>query len=107
MRKAFGRRLGCATVLLLTLAAPTAAPARVTRIESTAPLPDHSDQTIGRAVRAAVDRCVRDATAMGLLWIWLEDALVLRDRVIVKMVATDEVEEDQAPRIEPALRPLP
>ena len=109
MMKTF-KRLGCAAALMLALMlalnAPTAAWARVAKIESTAPLPDHSDQAIDRAIKAAVDKCVRGATAMGLLWIWVEDALVLTDRVIVKMIATDEVEEDEAQKVDPAPRVL-
>jgi hypothetical protein len=107
MRKTFWRRRGWAAALALTLAAPTAASATVSRIEGTAPLSDHSDRAIEHAVRAAVDHCVSSATAMGLLWIWLEDARVLTDRVIVEMIATDEVEEDDALAAGQAQRPLP
>lgn len=81
-------------VLVLGLGLPAAAWARVVRIETTTPLSDHSDQTIDRALEDALDRCVRGATAMGLSWIWLDRTLVLTDKVIVRMVATDKESED-------------
>jgi hypothetical protein len=100
------RRLGWA-VLVLALAAPTTTWARVAKIETTAPLQDHSDRAIERALRAAVDTCVSGATAMGLSWIRLDDALVLADRVVVRMIASDEDMEDDVQEIDPAPRLAP
>ena len=82
-------------LLLLVLAAPLPAWARVVTIQTSAPLSDHSDQEIERALKGALDSCVRGATAMGLSYIRLDGASVLTDKVIVRMVATDdEVEDD-------------
>jgi len=92
MMKPF-RRLA-SVALLLAFAAAAPAWARVVKIETTEPLPDHSDQAVEGALRGALDRCVRGATAMGLSWIWLDRALVLTDKVIVSMVATDDDVDD-------------
>jgi len=92
MMKPF-RRLA-SVALLLALAAAAPAWARVVKIETTEPLSDHSDQAVEGALKGALDRCVRGATAMGLSWIWLDRALVLTDKVIVSMVATDDDVDD-------------
>jgi hypothetical protein len=85
--------------LVLAFALPGSAWARVVRIETTTPLSDHSDQAIDRALEDALDRCVRGATAMGLSWIRLDRTLVLTDKVIVRMVATDKESEDDDVRV--------
>ena len=99
------RRLA-SVALLLTFAAAAPAWARVVKIEATEPLPDHSDQAVEGALKGALDRCVRGATAMGLSWIWLDRALVLTDKVIVSMVATDDdVDDDDVKVLEPKRPP--
>ena len=86
----------CCLSLLLVLAAPLPTWARVVAIETSAPLSDHSDQAIERALKGALDTCVRGATAMGLSFIWLDRASVLADKLVVRMVATDEEVEDDS-----------
>jgi hypothetical protein len=76
--------------VLATLIAPAMASAKVVTIEATAALPDLSDRTIEGALESAVDTCVRGAAAMGLTSIWLDRALVLTDKVVIKMTASDE-----------------
>jgi hypothetical protein len=77
-------------VLLVLIVAPGMAVARVVTIEATAALPDLSDRAIEGALETAVDTCVRGAAAMGLTSIWLDRALVLTDKVVIKMTASDE-----------------
>jgi len=99
MMQSCRRLLG--VVLLLALAAPAPAWARVIKIERAAPLSDHSEQSIDAALKGAVDTCVRDATAMGLSWIRLDRAQVLKDQVVVQMLATDEeVEDDEVNEVD-------
>jgi len=80
---------------LATLIAPAMTSAKVVTIETTAALPDLSDRAIEGALESAVDTCVRGAAAMGLTSIWLDRALVLTDKVVIKMTASDE-EADQS-----------
>jgi hypothetical protein len=84
------RWLGVAAILWATLMPAGAAWARTVNLEAAAPLSDPSDPAVERALKNALDTCVRRATAMGLAWIWLQDATVLPNKVIVKMVASDE-----------------
>jgi hypothetical protein len=77
-------------VLLVLIIAPGMAVARIVTIEATAALPDVSDRAIEGALETAVDTCVRGAAAMGLTSIWLDRALVLTDKVVIKMTASDE-----------------
>jgi len=79
--------------LLLLISSP--AWARVMNLENAAPVDDHSNESVARALQGALDGCVRQAAAMGLPWIRLEDAVLERDRVVVQVVATDEVDEAQ------------
>ena len=78
---------------LLALALVTPARALTVKIETAVPLADHSDETLNLAIRRAVQSAVDGATAMGLTWIWFDDARVLSDAIIVRMVATDEDDE--------------
>jgi uncharacterized protein YggE len=82
--------LGVAAILLATLTPTGAAWARTVKFEVAEPLSDVSDSAVERALKSALDSCVQRATAMGLAWIWLQDATVLPNRVVVKMVASDE-----------------
>ena len=83
------RQFACVAILL-AIVVPATAWARVVTIETTAALPDRSDQSIEGALENAVDTCVRGAAAMGLTSIWLDRALVLSDKVVIKMIASDE-----------------
>jgi hypothetical protein len=82
-------------VMLAALASAPPAAARTVTIEMSAALPDYSDRSIDQALKRAVDDCVRRATTMGLSWIWLQDAAIVRDSVVVQMVATDDDAEDE------------
>jgi len=86
------RRTLTSMLMLLVLASP--AWARVVSFRAAAPLGDHSDPSIDRAIKGAVDSCVREATAMGLSWIWLRDAAVVGDKILVQMVASDDASEE-------------
>ena len=88
-------------VLLVLIIAPGMAVARVVTIETTAALPDLSDRAIEGALETAVDTCVRGAAAMGLTSIWLDRALVLTDKVVIKMTASDEDADQSATRSQP------
>jgi hypothetical protein len=87
--------------LLATLIAPAMAVARIVTIEATAALPDRSDRAIEGALETAVDTCVRGAAAMGLTSIWLDRALVLTDKVVIKMTASDEDADHSATSSQP------
>lgn len=78
-----------AIALLLVLSVTSPSLARMAAIETTAPLQDHSEQSIKAAVTEAVETAVRGALAMGLPWIHLRGALVLADMVTVQILATD------------------
>jgi len=86
---------------LATLTAPAIASAKVVTIETTAALSDLSDRTIEGALENAVDTCVRGAAAMGLTSIWLDRALVLTDKVVIKMTASDEDADQSAAKDRP------
>jgi hypothetical protein len=93
-------------VLVVMLAWTTPAGARVVNLTSAAPLADYSDAAIDRAIETAVESCVGRATAMGLSWIWLHDAAVTDDGIVVHMVATDEEwEGDDVPAETERTRP--
>ena len=82
------RRVVCIT-LVVVLVMPSVGWGRVVKCETATPMEDESDASLESALAGAVDACVRGATAMGLSWIRLELALLLHDRVIVRMGATD------------------
>src|SRR5262245_42922680 len=82
------------SALLLALASASPAWARVVNFRTAAPLGDRSDTSIDRAIKGAVDSCVREATAMGLSWIWLRDAEVVGNKILIQMVASDDGSED-------------
>lgn len=86
------RRILTLTLTLLVLASP--AWARVVSFRAAVPLGDQSDPSIDRAIKGAVDRCVREATAMGLSWIWLQDAAVVGDKILIQMVASDDASDE-------------
>jgi hypothetical protein len=76
---------------LLTMSSP--AWARIVNLEATAPVPDRSHASIERAIQSALDGCVRQATALGLTWIRLRDAVLTGNQITLEVVATDEPDE--------------
>ncbi|MGH7263603.1 MAG: hypothetical protein ACREMB_01960 [Candidatus Rokuibacteriota bacterium] len=94
MRRAFCWLL--TLIIVLSLAAPAAA--RIAAIETTAPLDDHSQESIESAIRQALQSAVRGAVAMGLPWVQVDQAVVFADAVIVKILASDSrFEDDDTP----------
>jgi hypothetical protein len=81
--------------LLLTLTLVTPALARVAAIETTAPLADHSDESIKEAIKQAVQVAVRGAAAMGFQWVRVRKALVFADLVSVQILASDSEPEGE------------
>lgn len=95
-----------AIALLLLLSVASWALARVAAIETTAPLQDHSEQSIEVAVAQAIQTAVRGAVAMGLPWVHLRRAWVIGDTVAVQILATDTgPEEEQSAEPEPGEEP--
>jgi hypothetical protein len=93
--------------LLLVLATSTPGWARMVKIETVVPLTDRSDASVDLALRSAVDICVRGAAAMGLAWVRLQQAALAGDRLVVRMLASDEDQEDEDEVSEQALDPTP
>ncbi len=77
--------LGLAVVL--ATASPSAA--TVATIATTAPLQDHEEQSVNAALQAALKAAVAGAMAMGLPWVRMSRALVLKDAVAVQILASD------------------
>ncbi len=67
---------------------------RVVKIEVTEPMPDYSEGSIEGAFKKAVEISVEGAAAMGLSWVRLDEAKILKRRVMVRMIATDEELEE-------------
>lgn len=89
------KTLGAVIVfMLLTLAAVTPSQAAVVVITSAAPLEDQTDEGIQAALDDAVGRAVESATQMGLRPVQLADAQIWSDRVIVRVLATDEQRDE-------------
>ena len=59
-------------------------------IQTTAPLPDGSEDAVEVAVVTAVEKAMRGATAMGFAWVQLRGAQVLGHDVVVQILATDD-----------------
>jgi len=92
------RALGqLALALLLVLAVASAGLARVAVIEATAPLQDHSKPAIQAAIKEAIKTAMRGAVAMGLPWVQVRDAVVLKDMVAIRVLATDAKPPDKEP----------
>lgn len=88
------RCLAVTLLLILSLASPSLA--RVAAIETSAPLKDQSQQSVKMAVTEAVNTAVRVAVAMGLPWLQVRNAFVLKDMVTLHFIASDiEPEEEQ------------
>lgn len=96
------RRLGwLALLLLLMLSVASPALAGVATIETTAPLSDHSEQSITMAFKTAVETAVRGAVAMGLPRVQLRQAVVLEDMVAIRIRATDMEPDAETPEPDP------
>jgi len=78
------------SVLALATLSPGLASARTVRMQASAPLEDFSERAVEAAIERAVDRCFRSADSTGLSWARVEDASVLADRVVVRVLASDE-----------------
>jgi hypothetical protein len=74
-------------VVVLATASPSAA--TVATIATTAPLPDHEEQSVNAALQTALKAAVTGAMAMGLPWVRMSHALVLEKAVAVQILATD------------------
>ena len=75
--------------LLLVLAVSTPVSARVATIETTAPLQDHSEQSLKAALTEVVQAIAKGAIAMGLSWVQVTRVLVLEDMLTVQVIASD------------------
>ena len=85
------KQLGVVSLLVLALASSVSA--RVIRLETAVALTDHSEPAIQRAFQRALETSVRGVIAMGLSSMWVDDASVLGDVVIIRLIATDEEDE--------------
>ena len=85
-----------AAFVMATIVAVSPATARVVRFQTAVSLPDRSDPTIKHALMEAFDTSLRGAVAMGLAHIRVDGIQVLQNSVVLAMVATDEVDEDEA-----------
>src|SRR3972149_6940604 len=84
-----------ALALLLVLPVGPPGRARLATIEATAPLQDHSEQSIQRASLEALKPAAHRAGAMVFTWVTLSQANVLEDRVTVLLFATDSEPEGE------------
>ncbi len=78
-----------ALTLALVLATATPSLATVAAIATTAPLQNHSEESVKSALLAAVEAAVTGAAAMGLPWVQISKTLILEDAVAVQILATD------------------
>ncbi len=89
-------------LLLMLLSVASPALARVAAIETTAPLADHSKESIEAALTQAVKTAVQGAVAMGLTWIQVRQAVVFSDAVSVRIFASDgELQDEDGAEPEP------
>ena len=94
----------------LTLVITGSAHATVVKIETAAPLADQSEQSVDAAFRQAVETCIRGAAAMGLRTLVLDQVAVVSNHVVVRILATDDVQEDRPASTDPTpsrMSPLP
>lgn len=85
-------RVALVLLLVLGASAPALAAAaldRVAEIHATAPLKDHSKESVKTAVREAVDKAVKVAVGMGLPMVQLRQARVVENVVHVRILATE------------------
>ena len=83
--------------LLVVLAIASPGLAGVAVIEATAPLQDHSKPAIEAAFKEAIETAMREAVAMGLPWVQVRQAVVLKDMVAIRVLATDVKPPDKEP----------
>jgi hypothetical protein len=96
----------CVLVAALTLAGVllgSAAQAETVTIEASAALTDRSEAALDGAIGLAIETTIRSAAAMGFSMIRFDRAIVLEDRVVVRIVASDSAGDD----VEEADTPLP
>ncbi len=86
--------------LLLSAASPCAA--YTVRIESTAPLADHSEATVKAAIMQAILTAARGAMDNGFPWVALGEVRVLEKEVSIELFATDENPDGGADGAAPA-----
>jgi hypothetical protein len=95
------------TLAALLFACPAHAE-RVT-IEASAPLTDRTEAALDGALGSAIETTIRSAAAMGFTMVRFDRAIVLDDRVVVRIVASDspdqDVEEVDVPLPAPAHAP--
>ncbi len=84
--RSFGR-LALALLLVLALVSPGLA--GVATIEATAPLQDHSQESIKAAFIEALKAAVGQAEAMGFPWVAINEVRVLEHKVTVELLASD------------------
>jgi hypothetical protein len=70
------------------------AQATVVKMETAALLADLSEQSVDAALRQAVETCIRGAAAMGLSRFWLDHVDVISDHVVVRIFATDDIDDE-------------
>lgn len=97
-------RLALALGLLMLAVAPALA-GGMAAIETSAPLRDHSEESIATAFQSAIETALRGAAAMGLPAVHLLRAFVLDDRVSIQVLATPE--GDRETEATPAPAPAP
>src|SRR5262245_50191016 len=84
-----------ALVAVLTLAAvflAGGAQAETVTIEASAALADRTDAALDGALGLAIETTIRSAAAMGFTMVRFDRAIVLDDRVVVRIVASDGTE---------------
>jgi membrane-bound lytic murein transglycosylase B len=81
--------------VFLMLVVTTSAHATVVKMETAALLADLSEQSVDAAFRQAVETCIRGAAAMGLSKVWLDQVDVVSNHVVVRILATDDVQDDE------------
>ncbi len=89
------RRLIIVLGLASTLSLAGPALAEMALLKATAPLQDHSDRSVRTALLEAIEMGVRRAIAMGLPWVHIRPPLLMEDRVVVEIIATDVRPEDE------------
>jgi len=73
--------------VLLTLAVAGPAHATVVRIEAAGLLADEAQPSVPAAIRRAIAASIREAGSVGLSAPWLDQALVLSDRLVAQALA--------------------
>src|SRR5262245_11608546 len=68
--------------------------AETVTIEATAALADKSDAALDGALGLAIETTIRSAAAMGFTMVRFDRAIVHDDRVVVRIVASDNADDD-------------